>query len=189
MASRFPRQTTLLRRPLSRLLNSSAAPAAAVPVFAEKPETEPPLISAPSAPALLDLGDAERLFSSVPTWRLLRASAILHAAAVGPAVDLGMRVMSSRLMEVGPVRRAVLGTVRHTFYEHFCAGTDAEAAGRTVLGLREEGIRGMLVYALEYASHNHACDQNLDAIIRTVRSTKSLPPSSVSFLVYINFCL
>lgn len=187
MASLFSRQALLLRRKLprntaARVLNSPFCSAASVhaPTLssAENSPEEHPVSS-----AALDLDDAERLFSAVPTARLLRAAANLHVAAFEPAVDLGSRVMESRLMETPIVRSAVLGIVRHTFFEHFCAGEDSEAAAKAVMRLREVGIRGMLVYALEYASTNEACDRNLEGFITTVRSAKSLPPSSASFII------
>ncbi|KAM1194693.1 hypothetical protein ACFX2J_021296 [Malus domestica] len=37
----------------------------------------------------------------------------------------------------------------------------------------------MLVYALEYADDNEACDRNLQGFLDTAESTKSLPPSSI----------
>lgn len=89
--------------------------------------------------------------------------------------------MKSKLMEIELIRNVILETIRHTFYEHFCAGEDTVAAGHSLMRLREAGLRGMLVYALEYASDNDACDRNLQGFLRTVESTKSLPPSSVSF--------
>ncbi|KAM1418108.1 hypothetical protein ACFX14_021422 [Malus domestica] len=41
----------------------------------------------------------------------------------------------------------------------------------------------MLVYALEYADDNEACDRNLQGFLDTAESTKSLPPSST--LIYL----
>lgn len=187
MASRVPRANLLksfrhLTRPLNSAASSSAISAPAVPPlnFDEKPELSAVAVADESSPAVFDVNDFERLFSSISTTRLLRASANLHMAAIGPVVDLGMWLMKSKLMEMELVKSVVSETIRHTFYEHFCAGEDTAAAGRSILKLREAGLRGMLVYALEYASDNEACDRNLEGFLQTVESTKSLPPSSVS---------
>ncbi|EXB85836.1 Proline dehydrogenase 2 [Morus notabilis] len=190
MANRVPRETFLKSlRYLTSATASSSSPSAAVaaavsPLIVTSDDadlSERPRSS--RSDALLNLDDYEKLFATVPTAKLVRASANLQASAIEPLVDFGIRLMKSRLMEMEVVRDIILGTIRHTFYEHFCAGEDAEAAGRTVLRLRETGIRGMLVYALEYATENDACDRNLDGFIRTVQSTKSLPSSSTSFII------
>lgn len=97
-------------------------------------------------------------------------------------MDLGMWVMGSRLMQMGLLREAVLGGIKHTVYEHFVAGSDAGEAGRTVKKLWESGLRGMLDYGLEHAVDNESCDKNAQQFIKTVESTQSLPPSSVSLL-------
>ena len=121
-----------------------------------------------------------RLFETVPTGKLLRSAANLHMVAMEPMVDLGMWMMRSRLMTTPGVKDVILGFIRSTFYEHFCAGEDAAATSKSVRALNEAGLRGMLVYALEYASDNESCDRNLQSFLDTVESTKSLPRSSVS---------
>lgn len=192
MASRVLRRLPLnpLRfhcRSLNSASSSSADAAAGADVsplsFVEKhvPTVEKfdPAALPNAAAAAIDLDDTERLFAGVPATKLLRASAVLHASAVEPLVDAGTLVMRSRLMDVGPVRGSVLRVVRHTFFEHFCAGEDAEEAARTVGKLNRAGLRGMLDYALEDAEDNGACDRNLVEFLRTVESARSLPPSSV----------
>ncbi|MED6185078.1 hypothetical protein PIB30_053589 [Stylosanthes scabra] len=132
----------------------------------------------------LDLEDTEKLFSSVTTGRLLRSSAVIHATAVGPMVDVGMRVMKSKFVErEGLVKDAVMGAVRKTFFEHFCAGEDAAEAGRKIRALNEAGLRGMLVYGVEDAHDNDGCNRNLNGFLRTVDVSRSLPPASVSFVI------
>lgn len=123
------------------------------------------------------------MFSSVTTGKLLRSAANLNLAALEPVVDLGMWVMRSRVMQVGILREIVLGTIKHTSYEHFVAGADTVEAGRTVKRLWESGLRGMLDYGLEHAVDNGSCDKNAQEFIETVESTQLLPPSSVSFVV------
>lgn len=133
--------------------------------------------------SILDLNDAEKLFSSVPTPKLLRSSIILHMTAINPIVDFGTWLMKSKLMETFLLRDVIVKTIKHTFFEHFVAGESAEEAGLTVRRLFESGLRGMLDYGLEYADDNESCDRNLEGFFQTVESTTALPPSSVSFIV------
>ncbi|XP_065630538.1 proline dehydrogenase 2, mitochondrial [Quercus suber] len=65
----------------------------------------------------LNLHDVEKLFSSVPTTKLLRASANLHFAAMESMVDFGMWVMKSKLMEIW--KRTVASQIgdTHTAFE------------------------------------------------------------------------
>ncbi|KAF8012049.1 hypothetical protein BT93_I0239 [Corymbia citriodora subsp. variegata] len=186
MASRMVRSLPL--NPLRfrcRSLNSTASSDAAAAAAAVSPLNFVEKLSpaAPAAAKTIDLDNTERLFAGLPTTKLLRSSAILHAVAVEPTVDVGSWVMRSRLMDVAPVRGAVLRVVKHTFFEHFCAGEDAEEAVRTVGKLNRTGLRGMLDYAPEDAEDNEACDRNTAEFLRTVESARSLPPSSVSFIV------
>lgn len=135
----------------------------------------------PKSDALFNLDDVNnRLFESVPTAKLIRSAANLHMVAMEPMVDLGMWMMKSKLMTTPVVKDLILGFIRSTFYEHFCAGVDAVGTGKSIRALNEAGLRGMLVYALEYASDNESCDRNLQGFLDTVESTKSLPRSSVS---------
>lgn len=153
---------------------TTAAPSAAV--------VSPPAAPAAAGEPILNFDDVEKLFAYVPTTKLLTSSAVLHATAVEPAVDLGMWVMRSKLMDVELYRKIVLGAMRRTFYEHFCAGEDAVTAGRSIQALNDAGLRGMLVYGVEDAHDNDACDRNLNGFLHTVDVSRSLPPSSVSFL-------
>ncbi|KAI6670464.1 hypothetical protein NL676_005349 [Syzygium grande] len=189
MASRLARRlpSNPLRFP-RRSLNStpsSSADAVSPLNFVEKHAPAIEKLTPADAPAAttIDLDNTERLFAGVPTAKLLRSSAVLHAAAVEPVVNAGTWVMQSRLMDVGPVRGAVLGAVRCTFFEQFCAGEGAEEAVGTVGKLNHTGLRGMLDCALEDAEDNQACDRNMAEFLRTVESARSLPPSSVSFII------
>ncbi|KAD3640974.1 hypothetical protein E3N88_30197 [Mikania micrantha] len=85
-----------------------------------------------------------------------------------PVVDMGMWVMRSRVMQVSLLREIVLGTIKHTSYEHFVAGADLEETGRTVKKLWESGLRGMLDYGLEHTVDNESCDKNALQFIETV---------------------
>lgn len=159
-------------KPLNAV-HPSLTPAIAPPAFFEKP----PSVAAEVA---LGMDDAERLFASVSTGRLLRSASVLHATAVGPMVDLGMWFMKSPLLQSGLPRDLVMSVTRETFFSHFCAGEDAAGASKSIGVLNDAGLRSMLVYGVEDAHDNEGCDQNLNGFLHTVTVSKSLPPSSVS---------
>ncbi|KAF5181143.1 Proline dehydrogenase 1 protein [Thalictrum thalictroides] len=58
---------------------------------------------------------------------------------------------------------------------------DYEEASKTLQTMWDNGLKGILDYGLEDATDNMSCDRNLNEFLRTVESTKLLPPSSVSF--------
>ncbi|ESW32187.1 hypothetical protein PHAVU_002G300800 [Phaseolus vulgaris] len=131
----------------------------------------------------LSLEDAEQLFGLVSTKQLLRSSAIQHAMAVESMVDLGMWAMKSKVFESGMMKDVMMSTMRQTVYAHFCGGEDAAAAGRSILALNDTGLRSMLAYGVEDAHDNEGCDKNLQGFLHNVDLSKSLPPSSVSFVI------
>lgn len=134
--------------------------------------------------ANLDFHDVEKLFSHVPTKKLLKSTAVLHATAVEPMVDLGTWLLRSDLMQTNnPLSNLAMATTRATFFDYFCAGEDAITAGKSIAGLNEAGLRGMLVYGVEDAHDNAGCDRNLKGFLHTVDVSRSLPPSSVSFVI------
>ncbi|KAL4650936.1 hypothetical protein ACB092_01G123100 [Castanea dentata] len=154
----------------TRPLNSSSPSSSIlINLTTEKPEQPPIDLHQLTNTTSLNLHDVEKLFSSVPTTKLLRASANLQMAAMEPVVDFGMWVMNSKLMDIEVFKEIVLGFVKHTFYERFCAGEDALATGGTVRRLHNggAGLRAMLDYAMEYAGDNQSCDRNLEAFLRT----------------------
>lgn len=132
---------------------------------------------------IINLEDAKELFSQVSTSRLLTSSATLQLAAFGPTVDMGMWVMKSGLMRTPILKEVILSAVKRSFYRHFVAGKDLEEAGNTVIRLWDAGLRGMLDYGSEHATDNESCDRNMVEFIKTIESSKSLPPSSVSHAV------
>ncbi|WVZ26668.1 hypothetical protein V8G54_005212 [Vigna mungo] len=137
-----------------------------------------------SSPAMtLNLEDVEQLFGSVSTKQLLRSSAIQHAMAVDSLVDLGIWVTKLKVFESGMLRDLVMTTMRHTLYANYCAGEDAAAAGRSILALNDTRLRSMLAFGAEDALDNEDCDENLQGFLHSVEVTKSLPPSSVSFVI------
>lgn len=173
----------------NRSLNTAASsPAAAFTAAATSPPPPINLTDSPATPTV-DFTDTRTLFGSLSTSELLRAAANLHVAAIGPVVDVGMWVMNSKLMDVEVIRDVVLGTVKHTFYRHFCAGEDDAAVAKTVRRLHDAGLRSMLDYALEYADDEASCDRNLDGFLRTIEATRSLPPGSVSTSSTFSFVL
>ncbi|KAM1480224.1 hypothetical protein ACFX2I_027394 [Malus domestica] len=105
----------------------------------------------------ISFDDADKLFASISTSRLLRVAMNPHMVAVEPMMDVGMRVMRSRFMHTPLIK--------------------------DVIELNEAGLRGMLVYALEYAGNNEACDRNLQGFLDTAESIKSLPLSLVSCII------
>ncbi|KAF3554394.1 hypothetical protein F2Q69_00016056 [Brassica cretica] len=132
----------------------------------------------------LDLSDQARLFVSVPISDLVRSTAVLHATAIGPMVDFGSWVMSSKLMDATITRDLVLRFVKGTFYDHFCAGEDAAAAARRVRSVYESrGLKGMLVYGVEHAEDGGECENNIKKFIETVEAAKTLPTSHLSSVV------
>ncbi|KAE8660832.1 Proline dehydrogenase 1 [Hibiscus syriacus] len=169
MVRRLP--TTNLRL-FSRRLNtvSSSSSSIAAGSRLSKPE--------PAAPTIVDLDDPRKLFSSVSTSKFLRSLVNLGLVANETFVDFGMWVMNSRLVETTLVRDVILKTVKHTMFEHFCAGETTEEAGQCARKIHEAGLRGMLAYAVEHTSDNNTCDRNLEGFIRSVDFSKSLPPSS-----------
>ncbi|XP_043725360.1 proline dehydrogenase 2, mitochondrial-like [Telopea speciosissima] len=168
-----------------RILNSSA-PASIIGSVSQDNDTVilNSLLSSSSLPSptsLLNLEDDEKLFSSLSSFQLMRSSLNLHLAAFDPIVDLGIWVMKSRFLKSNICNKLVLKIVKHSFYEHFCAGENLEEASRTLQKLWDDGLRGILDYGLEDAIDNQSCDRNLVEFLKTVDSIKLLPPSSVSF--------
>ncbi|KAK7273216.1 hypothetical protein RIF29_14265 [Crotalaria pallida] len=163
----------------------SLSPAAALSppsLLDQKPPSSSVLPPAADLSAL-NFHDVEKLFSYIPTSKLVRSSAVLHATGIEPMVDLGMWVMRSKLMEMEGLRDVINAAIRGTFYDQFCAGEDAVTAGKSIGSLNNAGLRGMLVYGVEDAHDNEGCDRNQKGFLHTVDVSRSLPPSSVSFVI------
>ena len=158
--------------------NSTAA-------LAEKLAPEPPP-NADAGPAddefdgRVNFTDTKKLFSSVPSSKLLRSVITLRLAATPPVADFGIWVMKSKLMEGPLCRKAILGVTERTFYRQFCAGKDLAAANATARELWETGLTAMLDYGLEHAKDNESCDVSMEEFLRTIESAKSVD-SPVSF--------
>ncbi|OMO83832.1 Proline dehydrogenase [Corchorus olitorius] len=186
---RFLNNSRYFSRPFNSASSASITTAVSPLNFDEKPE--PTVEKTPTSSSLnqfptatpLDLNDHQKLFESVSTLKLLRSSANLRLASIEPLVDFGAWVMNSRLVETSFTRDLILKTVKHTFFEHFCAGESTEEAGDCIRKLHDANLRGMLVYAVEHTTDNAGCDRNLEGFLRSVEFAKSLPPSSVSFVI------
>ncbi|KAI9153227.1 hypothetical protein LWI28_008019 [Acer negundo] len=175
-----------LRRHLTSASSSSTLTAAPPLNITQKAEPTTTVIETERAKpnnSIIDINDHQKLFGLLSTSKLLRAAFNLHLAAIESIVDLGTWVMNSKMMEMELARGVVLGTVKHTFYEHFCAGESAAEVRRCVGKVNEAGLRAMLVYAVEHTNDKTECQQNLQGFLQTVQSVKSLPPSSVSFVI------
>ncbi|XAR51582.1 proline dehydrogenase [Bertholletia excelsa] len=196
MANRLPSPKLLqnLRSSVRRPLNSAAPSISLSPVgvsqfnLDDKPDSPYFPTRKPSPPAasirnVLNLENVEALFSSVPTMKLLRSALNLHMTGISGMVDVGKWVMDSDYLSAMLLKEVSRGIIKHTFYDHFCAGENAAEAGRTAERLWQSGIRGMPVYACEHANDNQSCDRNLEAFLRTIESTKSIPSSAVSFVI------
>ncbi|XP_009611325.1 proline dehydrogenase 2, mitochondrial-like [Nicotiana tomentosiformis] len=179
-----------------RRLNSAPSPLSAVPPLSftgdfnattvttpNLVDTVPQINTVPDKNNIINFDDVKELFYGVPTSKLIRSSLTLQMAAIEPMVDMGMWVMNSKLMEMPIFREVMLGFVKNTFYEHFCAGKDLTEVRRTVSKLSDGGLKAMLDYGVEHATHNECCEQSMKAFIQTIESTKSLPQSSTSFVV------
>ncbi|KAK2663088.1 hypothetical protein Ddye_001662 [Dipteronia dyeriana] len=188
MATRLLQSKLLLHNNLRRHLTSSSSTLTAVPPLNITQKAEPATTAIETETAkpnnsIIDINDHQKLFGLLSTSKLLRAAFNLHLAAIESIVDLGTWVMNSKMMEMELARDVVLGTVKHTFYEHFCAGESAAEVRRCVGKVNEAGLRAMLVYAVEHTNDKTECQQNLQGFLQTVQSVKSLPPSSVSFVI------
>ncbi|KAL4308451.1 hypothetical protein GQ457_01G050830 [Hibiscus cannabinus] len=106
----------------------------------------------------------------LPTTTLCLFSRRLNNNTTSIAAGLAANeVMNPRLMETALVRDVILKTVKHTAFEHFCAGETTEEAGDCVRTI----LRRVLAYAVE-----HATDRNFEGFIRSFQFSNSLPPSS-----------
>ncbi|KAL3629521.1 hypothetical protein CASFOL_026743 [Castilleja foliolosa] len=162
-----------------RRLNSAAIPLLSLP----DPVRRPDRASSAGADTVINLDDTESLFRPVSTRKLIRSLITLHMAGFGPMVDIGSKVMGSRLMENDFFRRAVLGFTEHSFYNYFCGGADLSAARRTAERLWESGLSAMLDYGLEHANDNESCDCGMEELVETINSSKGLQSCEVSFVV------
>lgn len=128
---------------------------------------------------VLNFDDVKELFTGVSTSKLIRSSLTLQMASIESMVDLGIWVMNSKFMRMPVFKEVILGFVKRTFYEHFCAGKDLIEVGKTVSKLSSLDLKGMLDYGVEHAMDNESCDRSMNVFLQTAELTKSLPSSSV----------
>lgn len=146
----------------------------------KQPETE---TRSQNSSSILDFEDTQKLFSTFSTTKLIRSVFNLNMASIDPVVDMGIWVMRSKLLQVPGFRQAIIGSVKHSFYEQFVAGKDLMETSQTVKKIYDAGLRGMLNYGLEHAYDIESCDQNFKTFLNTIESTNFFPPSSVSFVI------
>ncbi|KAI3976817.1 hypothetical protein MKX01_008675 [Papaver californicum] len=152
------------------ITNATASSSSSVPTIHEKKRKE----------QILDLENGEKLFSSITTSYLMKSLMNQYLVSYDPIVDIGIWVMKSRLMETMVFKSLILGVVKHTFYDHFCAGENLNEASKTLESLWNVGLKGIMDYGLEDANDNFSCDRNLSEFLKTIESTRFFPPSSVS---------
>lgn len=177
---------------ITRPLSSSNSSIPVLPLnFDEKPDSF--VVKQPENEILngsiVNFDDTQKLFSTFSTTKLIRSVFNLNMASIDPVVDMGIWVMRSKLLEVPVFRQAILGSVKHSFYEQFVAGKDLIETSQTVQKIYDAGLRGMLVYGLEHAYDNESCDQNFKTFLNTIESTKFFPPSSVCFTIFFNLIM
>ncbi|EPS60871.1 hypothetical protein M569_13930 [Genlisea aurea] len=179
------------REPI-RTIRSSISSAAVPPLsFPGRPRHDVPIAAAAaddddddaSACAIIDLRDTKRLFSSIPTPRLVKSIVALRLAGMNWTADFGAWALNPRKMQDPLWRKMVLTATEHTFYHHFCAGKDLSAAAETVERLRRDGLYSMLDYGLESAGDNASCDDNSSEFLKTLDWIQGNPSLPVSFLV------
>ncbi|XP_021749581.1 proline dehydrogenase 2, mitochondrial-like [Chenopodium quinoa] len=189
MAIRFTPKLFQRFSQITRPLNSSPSTLPVLPFnfdeksesfVVKKPETE---TKTKTESSILNFENTQELFPTFSTTKLIRSVFNLNMASIDPVVDMGIWVMRSKLLDVPGFRQAILGSVKHSFYEQFVAGKDLKETSETVQKLYGDGLRGMLNYGLEHAYDNDSCDQNYKTFLNTIESTKLFPPSSVSFVI------
>lgn len=95
----------------------------------------------------MDFQNAEIAFASKTTFELLRTWLIFRVCALGPVVRhcdslyaLGLKVVGGTVTH---------GVLRHTFFNHFCAGETVPDITPRMAELRKHGVGGILDYAAE----------------------------------------
>ncbi|XP_057768514.1 proline dehydrogenase 2, mitochondrial-like [Salvia miltiorrhiza] len=174
-STNIPKLIAKLPHYCRRLKSSAAASLASSgqPVNVPKPEESP----------YINLDDSKKLFSSVPTAKLMVSTFTLHVVMNELMIDIGSKVMNSRLMKSPVLRELLLRSIEHTLYHHFCGGKTLREADQAARKLWESGLQAMLDYGMEHAHDNASCNQNVQEIIETIASTISLPSSPVSSVV------
>ncbi|GMI66128.1 hypothetical protein HRI_000282100 [Hibiscus trionum] len=178
MATRVHSSPKLLKnlRSFIRPLNSatSSSSAAVSPLnFGDKPDLSTVEKHHTTTTTPLDFDDHQKLFASVSTSKLLRSSFNLGLVSNETFLDLGMWVMNSRLIQTPLLRHIILKTVKHTFFQQFCAGETPEEAAECLRKIQDAGLRSMLIYAAEHTSDNAGCDRNLEGFFYRVLNSPS----------------
>ncbi|KAL2325629.1 LOW QUALITY PROTEIN: hypothetical protein Fmac_024687 [Flemingia macrophylla] len=126
----------------------------------------PTSVLRPVAADNLNFNDHHKLFSHLPTSDLLHSAAVLHATAVDPLVDFG-----TWLLRVNGLARSSSPPSATPSTTTFAP--DAAAAAKSIRALSRANLPGMLVYSIEDALDNHACDRNFHNFLRTFDVSRS----------------
>ncbi|CAM6092940.1 unnamed protein product [Calypogeia fissa] len=138
---------------------------------------------APRAESGVELtDDGEILYSDMTSQELLVTLSNLQLLSYEPLVELSLKVLNSRLLRWPVTSTPLLWLIKRTTYSHFCAGENTVEAGQTLSRMWELGLRGVLDYSLEDAEDEEFCDDNCAGFLKTVASSRELPPGSVSFI-------
>lgn len=126
--------------------------------------------------------ETETLFAQIRTKQLVNTLAILQALSVESLVDVGSKLMQSESIQANRVaRNLMMGAVEKTVYRHFCAGADKEEVGRTLSGLSDLGLKGILDYGSEDTEDEFGCQKNLEGFLKMVELRDEAEGSSISF--------
>mmetsp|Transcript_44069 Transcript_44069/g.125709 ORF Transcript_44069/g.125709 Transcript_44069/m.125709 type:complete len:616 (+) Transcript_44069:35-1882(+) len=110
----------------------------------------------------LDFGDARVAFESKSTFELLRTWAVFQTCKIGFIVRNCDSLYSASLKVFGA--SLTHGILRHSFFNHFCAGENALEIIPCMNELKKYGIGGILDYAAEAKEDSlpkvvHAADE------------------------------
>jgi proline dehydrogenase len=125
-------------------------------------------------------GDAKTAFASKSTFELLRTVGVFQTCRIGPIVKYCDTLYDVGLKTVGPT--IVHGILRHTMFNHFCAGETSKEIIPRMNELRKLGVGGILDYAAEAKddSVNKAAAANTPiGVSGSIGSLGSLSPSEV----------
>lgn len=144
------------------------------------------------APDDLNFDDAKAAYKSRSTFNLVRSLVIFKLCGFRPLVQHARRLIDLGYATIG--NWATNTAIEHTFFAHFCAGTDAETIKPTLEWLRSQGVGGILDYAAEAdvsqprdlgVSHDklhartyhyegeHECDKNAEITLRAIETASA----------------
>lgn len=120
----------------------------------------------------------------------LRSSVVLFSLISNPTI-VRLALLSWKFLRF--FRIPITPLVRFTGYYQFCAGKDVAASGTITTKMAQFGVQSVLDYANEHATNEHDFEDNLAAILETIREAKNntaypfavLKPTAIgSFLLF-----